>query len=55
MTESDVAQKPLGAWRYVGTRIDGGNWDRGAHLKGINRPVLRGLNSTLEVTWERIK
>jgi hypothetical protein len=35
MTECDVAQKLLGAWRYVGTRIDGGNWDRGADPKGI--------------------
>jgi hypothetical protein len=35
MTESDVAQKLLGAWRYVGTRIDGGNWDRGANPKGM--------------------
>jgi hypothetical protein len=35
MTESDVAQKLLGAWRYVGTRIDGGNWNRGANPKGM--------------------
>jgi hypothetical protein len=35
MTESDVAQKLLGAWRYVGTRIEGGNWDRGANPKGM--------------------
>jgi hypothetical protein len=35
MTESDVAQKLLGAWRYVGTRIDRGNWDRGANPKGM--------------------
>jgi hypothetical protein len=35
MTESDVAQKLLGAWRYVGTRINGGNWDRGANPKGM--------------------
>ena len=35
MTESDVAQKLLGAWCYVGTRIDGGNWDRGANPKGM--------------------
>ncbi len=25
----------LGAWRYIGTRIDGGNWDRGANPKGM--------------------
>ena len=35
MTESDVAQKLLGAWRYVGTQINGGNWDRGANPKGM--------------------
>jgi Lipocalin-like domain len=35
MTESKVANKLLGAWRYVGTRIDGGDWDRGANPKGM--------------------
>jgi hypothetical protein len=35
MTESDVAQMLLGAWRYVGTRINGRNWDRGANPKGM--------------------
>ena len=35
MAESDVARRLIGAWRYVGTRIDGGNWDRGANPKGI--------------------
>ena len=35
MTETDVARKLLGAWRYVGTRINGGNWDRGANPKGM--------------------
>jgi len=35
MTESEVAQKLMGAWRYVGTRIDGRNWDRGPNPKGI--------------------
>ena len=40
MTEDEVAQKLvvqqfLGAWRYVGTRIHGGNWDRGANPKGM--------------------
>ena len=35
MTESNVEQKLLGAWRYVGTRINGGNWDRGANPKGM--------------------
>ncbi|MGC1780784.1 MAG: lipocalin-like domain-containing protein [Xanthobacteraceae bacterium] len=35
MTENEVAQKLVGAWRYVGTRINGGNWDRGANPKGM--------------------
>jgi Lipocalin-like domain len=35
MTETDVAQKLLGAWRYVGTRINGGKWNRGANPKGM--------------------
>ena len=35
MTESDVAKKLLGAWCYIGTRINGGNWDRGANPKGM--------------------
>lgn len=39
---SGETQKPLmacdrllGAWRYVGTRINGGNWDRGQNPKGM--------------------
>jgi hypothetical protein len=35
MTDGEVANKLLGAWRYVGTRINGGNWDRGADPKGM--------------------
>ena len=35
MSESEVAKKLLGAWRYVGTRINGANWDRGANPKGM--------------------
>jgi len=35
MTKDEVAQKLVGAWRYVGTRINGGNWDRGANPKGM--------------------
>ena len=31
----DVARRFVGAWRYVGTRIDGGNWDRGPNPKGM--------------------
>jgi hypothetical protein len=35
MSEGEVAKKLEGAWRYVGTRIDGGNWNRGANPKGM--------------------
>ncbi len=35
MTGAEVARKLIGAWRYVGTRINGGNWDRGANPKGM--------------------
>jgi hypothetical protein len=35
MGESEIKKKLLGAWRYVGTRIDGGPWDRGANPKGM--------------------
>ena len=35
MSESGAAEKLLGAWRYVGTRINGGNWDRGNNPKGM--------------------
>jgi hypothetical protein len=35
MTDGEVGNKLLGAWRYVGTRINGNNWDRGANPKGI--------------------
>ena len=35
MSEGEVAKKLLGAWRYVGTRINGGNWDRGENPKGM--------------------
>ena len=35
MTKDEVTKKLLGAWRYVGTRIHGGNWDRGANPKGM--------------------
>ena len=27
--------KLIGSWRYIGTRINGGNWDRGANPKGM--------------------
>ncbi len=35
MTDAETARKLIGAWRYVGTRINGGNWDRGANPKGM--------------------
>jgi hypothetical protein len=31
--QGDIAKQLVGA--YVGTRIDGGNWDRGANPKGM--------------------
>jgi hypothetical protein len=30
-----AAQRLLGSWRYIGTRINGANWDRGADPKGM--------------------
>jgi hypothetical protein len=35
MTGTEVCNKLVGAWRYVGTRINGSNWDRGANPKGM--------------------
>jgi hypothetical protein len=35
MAESEVAKRLVGSWRYVGTRINDGNWDRGANPKGM--------------------
>jgi hypothetical protein len=35
MTEAKAADKLLGAWRYIGTRINGSSWDRGANPKGM--------------------
>jgi hypothetical protein len=35
MPQGEVAKKLIGAWRYVGTRIHGGNWNRGANPKGM--------------------
>jgi hypothetical protein len=34
-TQGEVAKRLMGAWRYVGTRIHGHNWDRGANPKGM--------------------
>jgi len=35
MPQGEVAKKLIGAWRYIGTRIHGGNWDRGANPQGM--------------------
>src|SRR5215471_1567977 len=35
MSDGEVANTLLGAWRYVGTSINGNNWDRGANPKGM--------------------
>jgi hypothetical protein len=33
--QQSAKDRLIGAWRYVGTRINGGNWDRGANPKGM--------------------
>jgi hypothetical protein len=33
--EPSAKERLIGAWRYIGTRINGGNWDRGKNPKGI--------------------
>jgi hypothetical protein len=35
MTKTEVRNRLAGAWRYVGTRINGSDWDRGANPKGM--------------------
>ena len=35
VTAGDIGKKLPGAWRYVGTRLNGQNWDRGANPKGM--------------------
>ena len=35
MTRDEVAGRLIGAWRYVGTTIDGARRDRGANPKGM--------------------
>jgi len=35
MSQAEVAKKLIGAWRYVGTRRDGKDYDRGASPKGM--------------------
>jgi hypothetical protein len=35
MSADEIAGKLRGAWRYVGTRINGANWDRGHSPKGM--------------------
>jgi hypothetical protein len=34
-TPQSAKQRLVGAWRYVGTRINGGTWDRGKNPKGM--------------------
>jgi hypothetical protein len=46
MTDGEAANKLLGAWRYVGTRINGSNWDRGANPKGM---IYYGPHSEMAV------
>ena len=58
------AQRLIGSWRHVGSTVNGqprpgqpgdnGDLVRRYELNG-DRLVLRAPNSTLEVTWERIK
>ena len=33
--EGEIRRKLQGAWRYVGTRLNGKSWDRGANPKGM--------------------
>jgi hypothetical protein len=35
MTEGEAPAKLMGAWRYMGTRLNGAKWDRGANPKGM--------------------
>ncbi len=35
MEKGEIGKKLPGAWRYLGTRINGANWDRGASPKGM--------------------
>jgi hypothetical protein len=35
MADGDVAKRLVGAWRYVGTRLDGKTFDRGPNPKGM--------------------
>ena len=35
MSESEVTKRLVGAWRYVGSRLDGKAWTRGPSPKGI--------------------
>jgi Lipocalin-like domain len=34
-TQDEIAKKLMGAWRYIGTRIHGKNWERGDNPKGM--------------------
>jgi hypothetical protein len=41
-----IAQRLQGAWRYVGTRLDGANWNRGENPKGM---IYYGLHGEMSV------
>jgi hypothetical protein len=44
--EPSARERLIGAWRYLGTRIGGGNWDRGANPKGM---IYYGLHGEMAV------
>ncbi len=34
-TADNIAKRLMGAWRYLGTRLNEANWDRGANPRGM--------------------
>ena len=44
--EGEIRRKLQGAWRYVGTRLNGKSWDRGADPKGM---IYYGLDGEMSV------
>jgi len=34
-TSKSIRERLIGSWRYIGTRINGANWDRGPNPKGM--------------------
>jgi len=49
-TPQSAKQRLVGAWRYVGTRINGANWDRGKNPKGMIYYGSHGEMS-VQVAW----